>query len=50
MIDTGLDENGQKIIDFLNNEHIDAIDYLIISHLDKDHIGGSNVIMNHIKS
>lgn len=48
MIDTGLDENGQKIIDFLNNEHIDAIDYLIISHLDKDHIGGSNVIMDHI--
>ncbi len=46
MIDTGLDENGQKIIDFLNNEDIDTIDYLIISHLDKDHIGGSDIIMD----
>ena len=46
MIDTGLDGNGQKIVDFLNNEDIDTIDYLIISHLDKDHIGGSDIIMD----
>lgn len=48
MIDTGLEKNRQKIIDFLNDEAIDTIDYLIISHLDKDHIGSSDFIMDHI--
>ena len=46
MIDTGLDENGETITDFLKKENIDTIDYLIISHLDKDHIGGADIILD----
>ena len=46
MIDTGLDENGETITEFLKNENIKIIDYLIISHLDKDHIGGADVILD----
>lgn len=40
MIDTGLEENGKKIVNFLNENNIKMIDYLIISHLDQDHVGG----------
>lgn len=48
MIDTGLDENGEQIVNFLKKEQIDVIDYLIISHLDKDHIGGIETILDEI--
>lgn len=48
MIDTGLDQNGEKIADFLEKEQIDVIDYLIITHLDKDHIGGTETILNEV--
>lgn len=48
MIDTGLDQNGEKIADFLEKEQIDVIDYLIISHLDKDHIGGAETILDEV--
>lgn len=48
MIDTGLDQDGEKITDFLKKEQIDVIDYLIISHLDKDHIGASEAILDQV--
>ena len=48
MIDTGLDENGEKIVNFLNKNNIKTIDYLIISHLDQDHIGGLDKLLDNI--
>lgn len=48
MIDTGLDENGKKIANFLQQKQIKNIDYLIISHLDKDHIGGTETILKDV--
>ena len=40
LIDTGEDENLPEIKRHLFQQNISRIDYLIISHFDKDHIGG----------
>ncbi len=45
LIDTGLDEQGTKIQNYLQKQGIDRIDYLILTHPDADHIGSADVIM-----
>ncbi|WP_105176609.1 MULTISPECIES: MBL fold metallo-hydrolase [Clostridium] len=49
MIDTGLNKNGKQICDLLKENNIDTLEYLIITHLDKDHIGGADAVLNNIK-
>jgi beta-lactamase superfamily II metal-dependent hydrolase len=46
MIDTGYDENGEEILGWLKEKSIASLDYLILTHPDKDHIGGSDQIIN----
>lgn len=41
MIDTGEEEDVADIIDYLEAKNIETIDMLILSHFDKDHIGGA---------
>lgn len=41
MNDTADEDDYEKIQDSLNQKGIDTIDYLIISHFDKDHIGSA---------
>ena len=41
MIDTGEEENLPEIKGYLSAQGIRKIDYLIISHFDKDHVGGA---------
>lgn len=48
LIDTGEDEDGKKIVQYLKNEGIESIDYLVITHFDKDHVGGANKIIKEI--
>lgn len=48
MIDTGYEETSKDVIDFLNKEGIRTIDILIITHFDKDHVGGAIDIMDNI--
>lgn len=45
MIDTAEEENYSDIDAFLENEGIKEIDYLIITHYDKDHIGGASQLI-----
>lgn len=40
LIDAGNTMYGSEIVEFLNNENIKSIDYLIATHADADHIGG----------
>ena len=45
MIDTGEEENLTEIMAFLKQKKIDSIDLLIITHFDKDHVGGAAGIL-----
>lgn len=45
LIDTGLDDQGTKIQNYLKKQGIDRLDYLILTHSDIDHIGSADVIM-----
>ena len=45
MIDTGEEENLPKIESFLKSKNIKKINCLILSHYDKDHIGGAEKIL-----
>ncbi len=45
LIDTGYDESSSVILEYFHKEGINTIDYLIITHFDKDHIGASDKIL-----
>ena len=45
MIDTGEAENASEILETLRKQNIDHLDALIISHFDKDHVGGAAQIL-----
>lgn len=49
MIDTGLNKNGKDIVSRLKENNIDTLDYLILTHMDKDHIGGADAVIGNIK-
>ncbi|NMS90845.1 MBL fold metallo-hydrolase [Clostridioides difficile] len=49
MIDTGEDKNGEQIVDKLKEKGINELDYLILTHLDKDHIGGVDSVLSSVK-
>lgn len=48
IIDTGETDDGEKIVSFLSENGIESIDYLFITHFDKDHIGGFPEIMESV--
>lgn len=49
LIDSGNDSDGYYIADFLKEQKITKIDYLIGTHIDEDHIGGMDEIINKIE-
>lgn len=48
LIDAGESDDGPKILKFLIQNNIGYIDYMIITHFDKDHIGGASYLVNSI--
>ena len=49
MIDCGEEDDSEEILSKLLSQRIKALDYLIITHFDKDHIGGAAEILENIK-
>ena len=49
LIDTGEEELGNTIVNYLNDLGIEKLDYLIITHFDKDHVGGASKVINNIE-
>lgn len=49
MIDTGEDKDGEQIVNKLKEKGINTLDYLILTHLDKDHIGGVDSVLSSVK-
>jgi beta-lactamase superfamily II metal-dependent hydrolase len=45
IIDTGEEDLGSDILKYLDKNKIDKIDYLIITHFDKDHVGSAYKII-----
>ena len=46
VIDTGNKGDGKKIDKFLSKQGINTVDTLIITHFDKDHVGGAARLVN----
>ena len=49
MIDTGYNETSSDVIKYLKENGIEKIDKMIITHYDKDHVGGASDIMDSIE-
>ena len=49
MIDTGEEADGDAILGFLEDEGIDRIDLLVLTHPDKDHIGSAARILEAVE-
>lgn len=49
MIDTGEENLATKILSYLRNNNITKLDYLIITHFDKDHVGSASKIIDNIQ-
>lgn len=45
MIDCGEADDGDEVLEFLEENGISKIDYLFITHFDKDHVGGAAEII-----
>ncbi len=41
VIDCGEKSDGKKVVNFLKDKGVESIDYMILTHYDKDHIGGA---------
>ena len=48
VIDTGEEEDGVELLEYLARENIQKIDTLIITHYDKDHVGGADTVIESI--
>lgn len=50
VIDCGEDDDSEEILEFLSDNNISRIDYLFITHFDKDHVGGVADVLNSMKT
>ena len=48
VIDTGEEEDGEEILTYLKRNGCEAVDLLIITHFDKDHVGGAETLVKGI--
>ncbi|MEG1633374.1 MAG: MBL fold metallo-hydrolase [Oscillospiraceae bacterium] len=45
VIDTGEEDDGEELVAFLENQGIHRVDALIITHFDRDHVGGADTLI-----
>ncbi len=50
MIDSGYDDTAEVILDYLKERETDRLDYLLLSHFDKDHVGGADRILEEVET
>ena len=49
IIDTGEEEDGEELVKFLKNQGISYVDTMIITHFDKDHVGGADTLVESVE-
>lgn len=45
ILDAGEEEDGQEIVDYLQKHSLSRVDALIVTHFDKDHVGGADTVL-----
>ena len=45
LIDAGKNSMGKEIVAFLKSRQVERVDVMIISHFDKDHVGGADKVL-----
>lgn len=50
IIDCGEKDDGDEILEYLQTNDINTVDYLFITHFDKDHVGGAAKVIEHINT
>ncbi|MGN1411985.1 MAG: ComEC/Rec2 family competence protein [Oscillospiraceae bacterium] len=48
IIDCGEKGDGKNILNYLEDNNISKVDYLIITHFDQDHVGGASKIVKNV--
>ena len=48
VIDAGEEDDGLEVVSFLMNRGIKKVDVLIVTHYDKDHVGGADTLIEQI--
>lgn len=46
LIDTGEKENAQKLCEYMRDQGVDKIKYMLLTHQHSDHMGGASEILN----
>lgn len=49
LIDSGNDQDGYYIVQFLKAQNIKKIDYFVLTHFDEDHIGGAYKVLEELE-
>jgi len=48
LIDTGKNKTGEEILSLLAEKGVEKLDFILLTHLDKDHIGGADTVLSGI--
>lgn len=48
LIDTGLNKTGQEIVEYIRSKGIAKLDLMLITHYDKDHVGGADSVLESV--
>jgi beta-lactamase superfamily II metal-dependent hydrolase len=49
VIDTGESDDGGKVLNYLNEKGLTSVDYLLVTHYDRDHVGGADRMLNFVE-
>lgn len=50
MIDAGYEDTAGMLLDFFEEQGIKELDYLVLTHFDKDHVGGADHILEAVEA
>ena len=45
LLDAGEDDDGEEVLEYIEEQGIDSLKAMIITHFDKDHVGGADKIL-----
>lgn len=49
LIDSGYEDTADVLLDYMEEQSISCLDYLVLTHFDKDHVGGADWIINNLQ-